>query len=86
MSGLKTTPAKTYVVDKSYPFLYPEAGDPSPGLGMKVQLLTVGGVCVTGHWVHGGGFIGWAPLPCRDIEKEAKIRQTHLTNSRHRLK
>lgn len=34
----------------------------------KVQLLTVGRICVTGNWYghYGEAFIAWAPLPKRN--------------------
>ena len=41
----------------------------------KVLLLTTGGVCVTGQWYgkYGQYFWGWAPLPSRDREAEARL-------------
>lgn len=55
-------------------YLYPEAGDPCPPGGVKVHLLTKGGVCIEGHWKNGAGFLGWAALPARDKEKELKLK------------
>lgn len=42
----------------------------------KVQLLTVGGIAVHGHWygAFGEAFIAWCPLPKRDKELEARLR------------
>jgi hypothetical protein len=56
------------------PFLYPLAGDPLPPGGAKVLLLTKGGICVSGSWNDSGAFLGWAPLPKRNREKEACMR------------
>lgn len=44
-------------------------------LGQKAQLLTIGGVCVVGHWYgkYGQYFWGWAPLASRDREAEARL-------------
>lgn len=54
-------------------YLYPAAGDPKPPGGAKVLLLTVGGICTTGYWSDDNFFLGWAPLPTRDKEKEARL-------------
>ncbi len=54
-------------------FVYPGAGDKRPPGGAKVLLLTTGGVCVTGTWSDNGLYLGWAPLPVRDREKEKRI-------------
>jgi hypothetical protein len=81
MSEIQTASAKTYVVDKDRPFLYPGAGDPSPAANAKVQLLTVGGVCVTGQWGSGEGFMGWCPLPCRDMEKEQLLKNNQKNST-----
>lgn len=63
---------KTYVVG-THEFQYPGAGDALPPGGAKVHLLTVGGICVDGQWRDGQGFLGWAPLPRRNKEKEKAI-------------
>lgn len=63
---------KEYVAGGA-PYLYPSAGDPLPPGGAKVLLLTVGGVCVTGCWSSDGAYLGWAPLPKRDKEKEMTL-------------
>lgn len=46
-----------------------------PNRGAKVQLLTVGGISVTGQWYgeHGQYFMAWAPLLKRDKAREAEI-------------
>ena len=69
---LPTIPAKSYVAGGPA-FQYLAAGDAKPPGGAKVLVLTKGGVCVVGHWIDGAGFLGWAPLPKRDAEKEARI-------------
>ncbi len=66
-----STSEKGYVADKTHMYRYPGAGDPRPPGGAKVLLLTIGGVCTTGYWGD-PFFIGWAPLPGRNKEKETK--------------
>lgn len=68
---MNTSPEKGYVADKSNEYRYPAAGDELPPGGAKVLLLTRGHVCTTGTWGD-PFFIGWAPLPRRNKEKEAK--------------
>lgn len=68
---MTTTPTKGYVTTDTLMFMYPGVGDPQPPGGAKVLLLTIGGVCVTGQWQNNGHFLGWAPMPKRDKEKEA---------------
>lgn len=73
MSDLKIEPQRSYVAGGDA-FLYPGAGDQKPPGGAKVQLLTIGGICVTGQWNDSGAFLGWAPLPKRDRKKEAQLK------------
>jgi hypothetical protein len=75
MSDIETVgvPEKSYLAGGDA-FLYPGAGDPVPPGGAKVLLLTEGGVCTIGHWNNDGFFfLGWAPLPKRDKQKEAML-------------
>lgn len=65
--------AKGYVSGRVDEYLYPSLGDPAPPGGADVHLLTRGGVCVRGTWVGDGRFLGWAPLPKRNKEKEARL-------------
>lgn len=37
-----------------------------PPMGVKILLLTEGGVAVIGTWRDDGGFIRWSPLPKRN--------------------
>ena len=60
--------------NKSYqaggvPFFYPEAGDPAPLVGAKVNILTIGGISTTGAW-DPSFCLAWAPLNGRDAYKE----------------
>ena len=43
----------------------------------KLQLLTIGGMCVTGNWRGRVGeyFLAWAPLLKRDKQVEREILQ-----------
>mgnify|MGYP001010898610 CR=1 FL=1 len=63
--------SKSYVVG-DLEFQYPGAGDKIPPGGAKVHLLTVGGICIDGHWPT-PGCIAWAPLPKRNKDKERQI-------------
>lgn len=58
---------KTYSVG-SIPWIYP--CDQAAPAGIKVALLTRGGVQVTGVWRNGGDFIAWQKLFKRDRSKE----------------
>lgn len=69
---MTSTPIKGYMAGGST-FQYPGAGDQPPPGGAKVLLLTIGGVCVTGPWSNDGRYLGWAPLPLRDKDKEARL-------------
>lgn len=64
------TPEAHYVAGGDA-YRYPHVGDPRPPGGAKVLLLTKGGVCVVGNWSD--DVIGWAPLPRRDMTKEATL-------------
>lgn len=55
-------------------WLYPAAGDPLPTPNCKVQLLTIGGVHISGPWVNNGFYLAWLPLPKRDRVKEDLIK------------
>ena len=50
-------------------YYYPNVGDPRPPMGVKVLLLTMGGVCIPGFW-NDHWCLGWLPLPKRNMEKE----------------
>ena len=41
-----------------------------PPIGVKLLLLTEGGVAVVGDWKDDGGFIAWCPLPKKKITKQ----------------
>lgn len=65
----------SYVATKDLEYRYPGAGDPRPPGGAAVLLLTVGGICVRGYWSDDRGFLGWAPMPGRNREKELLCKQ-----------
>lgn len=62
------TDLKGYSTDPELEWYYPQ--DYTPPKGVKVFLLTKGGVAVTGVWKDNAGFIGWRPLFKRNLEKE----------------
>jgi len=66
-------PAQTYLAGGPA-YLYPGAGDASPPLGVKVLLLTRYGMCLVGQWSNNDFYVGWAPLPTRNKEKEAFLK------------
>lgn len=66
--------AKGYVAGGNE-YFYPEDGDKPPPGGAQVHLLTTGGVCVRGSWSMDGRYLGWAPLPRRNQEREERIMQ-----------
>lgn len=57
-----------YAVDPDVKWRY----DTAPH-GVKVFLLTRGGVAVEGTWRDGGSFIAWHPLFSRDKEVERRL-------------
>lgn len=69
---LHTEPAKTHLAGGDH-YRYPGAGDELPPSGASVTLLTKGGVAVRGVWLPGGAYLGWAPLPRRDKDKEKQL-------------
>ena len=69
---MTAVPEKGYVAGGPA-YHYPAAGDSAPPGGAKVLLLTRDGICVDGPWCGDGRFLGWAPLPRRDKDKEARI-------------
>lgn len=68
-----TTLAASYVAGKVDEYLYPVLGDDKPPGGADVHLLTIGGVCVRGPWNDDGRYLGWAPLPKRNHDREAEL-------------
>lgn len=63
-------------------FLYPDAGDPAPERGAKVNILTQGGISTTGPW-DPSFCIGWAPLNSRSREKEAVVNSVRARSKLH---
>lgn len=39
----------------------------------KINILTVGNICITSIWQDGLGHKGWSPLPARNKEKEKEL-------------
>lgn len=70
---MTTTPITDYLASDEQHYRYPGAGDKRPPGGAKVLLLTRGGVCVLGHWSDSGAYLGWAPMPKRDKQKEQAL-------------
>jgi len=60
-------------------FLYPDAGDPAPTKGAKVNILTIGGISTTGPW-DPSFCVGWAPLNSRDRAKEDIVKAVRARN------
>lgn len=51
---------------------------PKHGAGMKTQLLTIGGISITGNWRGelGEAYLAWAPLLKRDKLIERQILES----------
>lgn len=73
--------AKGYLAAEHPEYSYPEAGDPPAPRGVKLQILTTGGIAVLGEWKDDTNFMAWAPLIKRNKEKEALIRQRKKGNA-----
>jgi DUF971 family protein len=58
---------KPYITDKAE-WIYPH--EKAPPKGVKLNILTEGGVAITGDWAEGVGFLGWQYLFKRNMEKE----------------
>lgn len=67
--------AVSYLAGSVDEYHYPALGDERPPGGADVHLLTVGGVCVRGKWSDNGFYLGWAPLPKRNHERESLLQQ-----------
>jgi hypothetical protein len=74
---MTAVPIVTHVAGATDEYLYPALGDPKPPGGAKVLLLTKGGICVTGPWTGDSFYLGWAPMPKRNKEKEALLHEPH---------
>ena len=62
---------KEYLTDPKLHWIYPQ--EAKPPTGIKLSLLTKGGVQVTGVWVNDGSYIAWQALFKRDKDKEKKF-------------
>lgn len=66
-------PAKGYAVDPNQKWLYPPRH--MPPMGVKLILLTVGGVTIIGDWDWYGGFVGFQRNFKSDKVEEAEAIQ-----------
>ena len=48
---------------------------PPPG-GVKLLLLTEGGVAVIGTWADGAGFVAWSYLPKRTVRRGPAVMES----------
>ena len=60
MSDNKNMPAKA-----SHQVYWRKPEDERPPRGVKLLILTSGGVAVIGDWVDDSNFVAWSPLPKR---------------------
>lgn len=77
---------KSYLAAENPEYYYPAAGDPPAPLGVKLQILTTGGVVTLSQWSDDTNFIAWAPLLKRNKAKEAQLTKPvdHMTaHARH---
>lgn len=63
---------KGYAVDPDFKWLYPPKHKPPKGV--KLQILTEGGVAIHAEWKYNIGYLGWQYLPKRDFEQEEASR------------
>jgi hypothetical protein len=61
--------------DKHMKWIYPDQ-EPAPR-GVKIALLTIGNIEVTGNWTDDGRYKAWQRLFSRDKEHEKKITEMH---------
>lgn len=76
-----TVDAKGYATDTDNRWLYPPRN--MPPRSVKLQLLTRGGVACHGEWRWDGGFVGWRPLPKRDLVEEIEALE-YMENGEQR--
>lgn len=69
----RVTGDKSYLAAENPEYYYPAAGDPPAPLGVKLQILTSGGVAILGQWSENTNFVAWAPLLKRNKAKEARL-------------
>lgn len=79
-----TANSATYVAGKVDEYYYPELGDPAPPGGAQVNLLTKAGTCIRGQWPSAGNnkngfYLGWAPFPKRNHERERQLQALRAT-------
>lgn len=67
---MNTTDLKGYATNTELVWLYPPSH--MPPKGVKLHLLTIGGIATHGEWRWDGGFVGWQYLPKRDLEQEVE--------------
>lgn len=82
----RATGDKSYLAAENPEYYYPAAGDPPAPLGVKLQILTTGGVVTLSQWSDDTNFIAWAPLLKRNKAKEAQLTKPvdHMTaHARH---
>jgi hypothetical protein len=66
--------------DKHMVWIYPD--QESPPRGVKIALLTIGNIEVTGNWTDDGRYKAWQRLFSRDKEHEKNLKAS-LSTSLH---
>lgn len=64
--------SKTYAADPQLKWIYPD--QKTPPRGVKLALLTEGGIQTTGDWTDDGRYIAWQKLFTRDKGHERNSR------------
>lgn len=64
---------KGYATNPQHRWLYPP--EDMPPKGVKLHILTKGGVAIHGEWRWDNGYLGWQYLPKRDFYKEMEALQ-----------
>jgi hypothetical protein len=52
-------------------WIYPH--EKQPPTGVKLNILTVGGIAIQGQWAYGVGFVAWQYMFKRNKDKESEF-------------
>lgn len=67
------TNLKGYETDPALKWIYPHKE--LPPMGVKLAILTIGGIQITGTWRWDGGYVAWQRLFKRDPDLEVEYEE-----------